>query len=49
MPQLQYSRLSLLTEVGKVILKSNADEVLKADFFFKSSADEALGNDIYLN
>jgi hypothetical protein len=35
--------------VGKVILKSNADEALNDDFFLKSSADEALSNDIYLN
>jgi hypothetical protein len=32
------------TEVGKVTLKSNADEALTDDFSKKSNADEALNN-----
>ncbi len=37
----------LLTEVGKVTLKSNGDEALSDEFLLKSNGNEAL-NDVFL-
>jgi hypothetical protein len=38
--------IALLSEVGKVTLKSNSDEAISDEFCFKSNDDEAL-NDVF--
>jgi hypothetical protein len=42
-----YSQSQSHTEVGKVTLKSNANEALGDEFLLKSNSDEAL-NDVFL-
>jgi hypothetical protein len=39
--------IGLFSEVGKVTLQGNADEVVSYDFFKKSNADEAFCDDFF--